>query len=229
MLKAIGARLFGGSCFLCRGQAQALLCARCDADLPRLREALCPRCALPSPAAAVCGRCLAHPPAFDATRAALAYRFPADVMVQALKFRGELALATLLGRLLLDAAGAAEPVDCLVPVPLSSARLRERGFNQALEIARVISDAAGIRLAGELCERALDTPAQVGLPLAERARNMKGAFRCPRVLVGTRIAVVDDVMTSGSTLEEVARALKSAGAARVVNWVAARTLAPGVA
>src|SRR5512134_1968176 len=88
---------FGGSCYLCRGAAEGVLCAACDADLPRLDGAACPRCALPSPAGALCGRCLAHAPAYDATVAALAYQFPADVLVQGLKFRGELALAPLLG------------------------------------------------------------------------------------------------------------------------------------
>lgn len=229
MLSKLGARLFGGSCFLCRGDAEALLCAACDADLPRLDGPLCPRCALPSPAGAACGRCLAQPPAYDGTTAALAYRFPADVLVQALKFRGELALAALLGGLIAARVAGAEPIDCLVPVPLSRRRLKERGFNQALEIAREIARRAGVRLEVDLCERTLDTPEQVGLPLEERAKNVRGAFRCARPLVAARVAVVDDVMTTGSTLQEVAAALKAAGAARVVNWVAARALAPGQA
>ena len=100
MLKALGTRLFGGSCFLCRGDAAGLLCDPCAADLPRAPRELCPRCALESPAGALCGRCLAQPPRYDATVVALAYRFPADVLVQALKFHGELALAPLLGELL---------------------------------------------------------------------------------------------------------------------------------
>src|SRR5579862_6566633 len=87
----------GGSCFLCRGAAAELLCMPCDADLPRLGAERCPRCALGSPAGALCGRCLARPPAFDATVAALSYRFPGDVLVQALKFGSELALAQLFG------------------------------------------------------------------------------------------------------------------------------------
>ena len=85
--------LFGGRCYLCRGRSRGVLCADCDAELPRLRMPLCPRCALASPGGALCGRCLAEPPAYDATLAALAYEFPADALIQALKFRGELALA----------------------------------------------------------------------------------------------------------------------------------------
>lgn len=222
MLKTIGNLLFGGSCFLCRGKAEDLLCRPCDADLPRVKRELCPRCALDSPAGAVCGRCLAHPPHYDATFAALAYRFPADVLVQALKFHGELALAPFLGDLVSKCISSKD-VDYVVPVPLSPERLRSRGYNQALEIARHVAHPALGRLAPELCERTRDTPAQTGLPPAERAKNVRGAFHCPRLLAGARIAVLDDVMTTGATLEEIAATLKRAGAARVVNWVVART------
>jgi len=215
--------LFGGSCFLCKGKAEALLCAPCDADLPRLDAELCPRCALESPAGAVCGRCLSQPPHYDATLAALAYRFPADVLVHALKFRSELALAPFFAALLSQKLPADGRVDFILPVPLSAGRLRERGYNQALEIGRGIARAGNARLAPELCERRRDTPAQAALPLAERAKNVRDAFHCPRLLGGANVAVLDDVMTTGATLDEIAATLKRAGAARVVNWVVART------
>jgi len=217
---------FGGSCFLCRGAAGSVLCAACDADLPRLGGPLCPRCALPSPAGEVCGRCLARAPAYDATTAALAYAFPADVLVQALKFRGELALAPLLGMLLAAQLERAARVDFVLPVPLAAARLRARGFNQALEIARPVASAAGARLEPLLAERSRDTASQMELPYAERSKNVRGAFRCERPLEGAAVALVDDVMTTGATLDELAATLKRAGAARVVNWVVARTPAP---
>jgi len=217
---------FGGSCFLCRGAAGDVLCAECEADLPRLAAPRCPRCADDSPAGELCGRCLARPPAFDATHAALAYEFPADVLVQALKFRGELALAPLLGRLLGDCLPRGAPPDYVLPVPLAAARLRGRGFNQAMEIARHALRAAGGRLEPRLAERTRDTAAQLELPVAERARNVRGAFRCTRPLEGAAVAVVDDVMTTGATLDALAAALKAAGASRVVNWVVARTPAP---
>jgi ComF family protein len=214
---------FGGSCYLCRGAADGVLCAACDAELPRLEGAACPRCALPSPGGALCGRCLAHPPAYDATVAALAYEFPADVLVQGLKFRSELALAPLLGQLLAARLPRGTRVDFIVPVPLARARLRERGFNQALEIARPLAAATGCKLAAHLAERSRDTAPQLDLPLRERARNVRGAFRCTQVPERAEIALVDDVMTTGATLDELAAALKRAGAARVVNWVVART------
>lgn len=225
MLKTLGRLLFGGSCYLCRGKADAVLCGACDADLPRLTEPACPRCALASPGGALCGRCLAQPPAYDATQAALAYAFPADVLIQALKFRGELALAPLLGDLLSQRISR-QDVDCIVPVPLSAARLRSRGYNQSLEIARGIAASTGLALAPELCERSRDTEVQMELPLEERERNVRGAFHCPRLVGGRTLAVLDDVMTTGATLDEMAGTLKRAGAARVVNWVVARTPAP---
>ncbi|MDH3319324.1 MAG: ComF family protein [Betaproteobacteria bacterium] len=230
MLGALARRFanlaFGGSCLLCRGAAGGLLCAACDADLPRLVGPLCPRCALASPAGEVCGRCLAQPPAYDATVAALAYEFPADVLVQALKFRGELALAPLLGAQLAARLAPGGRVDCVLPVPLSRARLRSRGFNQALEIARHVAAAAGARLEPLLAARSRDTASQTDLPHAERSKNVRGAFRCDRALDGADVALVDDVMTTGATLDELAATLKRAGAGRVVNWVVARTPAP---
>jgi ComF family protein len=219
MRQSIASWFFGGSCFLCRGRARELLCTACDADLPRLSQPLCPRCALESPGGALCGRCLAHPPAYDATHAALAYEFPADALVQALKFRGELALAPLLGALVAARVGR-ERIDCVVPVPLSAERLRRRGYNQAVEIARHIGRGP---LEVALCERTREAPPQMELPFAQRQRNVRGAFRCTRSLIGATVAIVDDVMTTGATLDEMARTLKAAGALRVENWVVART------
>ena len=207
---------FGGSCFLCRGAARAVICADCDAELPRLTGPRCPRCALASPHGETCGRCLAEPPPYDATVAALAYEFPADVLIHALKFRGELALAPFLGSILFQNM---ENTDFIVPVPLSAERLRERGYNQAVEIAR----ATGRPVELALCSKLRDTAHQTDLPWSERQRNVRGAFRCARRLDGKTLAVVDDVMTTGATLAEIAATLKAAGAARVVNWVVART------
>jgi ComF family protein len=223
-LKKLSSLLFGGSCFLCRGASRATLCPACDADLPRLAPAsemrLCPRCALVSPGGALCGRCLAEPPGYDATVAALAYAFPADTLVHALKFRGELALAPLLAAILSKRLPG-ERIELVVPVPLSVERLRSRGYNQSAEIARRLEQRAPLELF--LCERSRDTAAQSDLPWSERRRNVRDAFRCTRAIPGATVAVVDDVMTTGATLDEIARVLKRAGAARVVNWIVART------
>jgi ComF family protein len=225
-LKNVSRFLFGGTCFLCRGAADEVLCGECSGDLPRLSPPRCPRCALESPRGALCGRCLAQPPRYDATVAALAYEFPADTLVHALKFRGELALAPLLGNLLVPMIGSRKRIDHVVPVPLSVRRLRERGYNQAVELARPLAAAVRAPLELALCERSRDTPPQIDLPWAERGRNVRGAFICSRSLIGASIAVVDDVMTTGATLDEIAGALKAAGAIHVENWIIARTLPP---
>ncbi|HKO57228.1 MAG TPA: phosphoribosyltransferase family protein, partial [Thermoanaerobaculia bacterium] len=113
-----------------------------------------------------------------------------------------------------------ENIDHVVPVPLSAERLRSRGYNHSVEIARHLRPG---KLDLSLCERSRDTPAQMDLPYADRRRNVRGAFRCTRAILGRTVAVVDDVMTTGATLDELASVLKAAGAARVVNWVVART------
>ena len=220
MRERLASLLFGGSCFLCRGAAARVLCAECEAELPRLEQPLCPRCALPAPRGETCGRCLAAPPRYDATVAALAYAFPADALVHSLKFRGELALAPLLA-LLLKEKISLQGVDCVIPVPLSRRRLKERGYNQSAEIARHLGHA---KLLVSACERSRDTAPQLELPFDERRRNVRGCFISRESLDGASVAVVDDVMTTGATLEEMAATLKRAGAVRVVNWVVARTL-----
>jgi len=141
--------------------------------------------------------------------------------VQALKFHGRLALSTFFARAL---ASRTTQVDVIIPMPLHASRLSERGFNQAAEIARQFP--AGIRAKVVLrgAARIRPTRPQAELPLVERTRNVRGAFACDIDLTGARVAVVDDVMTTGATLDELAGALKRAGAVRVENWVVARTL-----
>jgi ComF family protein len=226
LLGRFAATVFGGSCYVCRGAAGSggLICPACEADLPGLPLERCPRCALPSPGARLCGRCLADPPEFDATIAAFAYAFPADALVKALKFESQLALAPYLAAHLAGLLAAAGPVDLVIAVPLHAQRLAERGYNQSVEIARALSRSVGKPLATRGCERLRDTPAQAELPLDARKRNMRGAFRCSLALAGRRVALVDDVMTTGATLDALAGAVKRAGAASVDNWVVARTL-----
>lgn len=212
-----------GACLLCGGAVRgAALCPGCAADLPRPAGSACAVCAEPLPAPGVCGRCLQAPPAFDDARAACLYRFPVDVLVQRLKYGAELACADALGELLADAAADWPRPDLLVPMPLHPARLRERGFNQALELARPLARRLGVPLEAALCRRLRDTPAQANLDRAGRRRNVRGAFACDARLAGRHVAVVDDVLTSGATLDALARALKKAGVARVSAWVAAR-------
>ncbi len=182
----------------------------------------CAVCALPLTSGKACGACLSRPPRFDRVEAVFAYLFPVDALIQAFKYGRRLALARLLGESL--AGLVARDVDAIVPMPLAPGRLAERGFNQALEIARVASAATGIALLPRACRKVTETPAQAMLPWKERARNVRRAFVCDADLEGQRIAVVDDVLTTGATLNELARVLRKANAAEVRGWIVARTL-----
>ncbi len=144
--------------------------------------------------------------------------------MQFYKYRGGVAVGALLGKLLGAAVSTAGPIDFIAFVPLSAARLAERGFNQALEIARPLSKSLATALRTDVCVRVRHTGAQAALPYAERRKNVRGAFACLEDLSGLRIAVVDDVMTTGATLDEIAKTLKKRGAIHVENWVVARAL-----
>lgn len=184
-----------------------------------------------------CGDCLRAPPAFDATVVAADYAAPLDQLVLALKFGGKLALAPLFARMLADAlrhrpsqhlrAEAPWPA-LLTGVPLSARRLQTRGFNQSLEIARPLARLAGIALAPQLLIRIRDTRPQSQLTPKQRRSNVAGAFALAppyaRSVAGLHIGVVDDVITTGQTLNEIAATLKRHGAARVTNLAFARTL-----
>lgn len=179
---------------------------------------------MPSGTGDTCGACLQHPPYFDATHALLDYRFPVNAVLQRYKYSGLLAVAELLGGELARALRDRPRPDCLIAMPLHSSRLRERGFNQALEIARVVARELDIRLEAHLCARTRATPPQTGLTLTERKRNLRGVFACRVDLSGQRVALLDDVMTTGASLDALARAVREAGAAQVECWVVARTL-----
>ncbi|MBD5802065.1 DNA utilization protein GntX [Azoarcus sp. Aa7] len=225
MARIVAARLMPNECFVCgQGARSALVCGACRENLPRLAT-VCPVCALPSGEDLICGSCQRAEPAFDATAAALPYVFPVDRLVQALKYGRRLALARFLSGLLEPLVPPQGPA-VVVPMPLHPGRLRERGFNQAAEIARPLARAWGLPFETAAVERVRDTAPQASLPWLERRRNMRGAFRCHGSFDGRTVVVVDDVMTTGATLDELARTLKSHGAARVVNRVVARTPSP---
>jgi ComF family protein len=171
----------------------------------------------------VCGACLRHPPAFDFTRTAFRYGFPVDRLLHAFKYGGDLTLAETLALPLARCASTAPQPDLLLPMPLHPSRLKERGFNQALEIARPLARWLDLPLAADGCRRIRDTPSQAGMKWKERQRNVRGAFVCELELKGKSVAIVDDVMTTGATLNEISRVLKARGAAEVSAWVVART------
>lgn len=231
-------RLFDGllprHCVLCGlPSGGARLCAPCHADLPR-PGACCQTCALPlpDPGADRCGRCLQNPPPWDRAVAALVYRFPVDRLVCRFKFNRDLCAGALLGAELADAVcrGGHDLPDAIVPVPLHRSRHFSRTFNQAELLALQLGRALALPVHGRLLRRRRQTRAQSGLDAAARRRNVRGAFGAAsphgRLPAGYRLALVDDVLTTGMTLAECSRALRRAGAAQVSVWVAARAPDP---
>jgi ComF family protein len=212
------------ACFLCGARVVGkLLCPGCEADLPNLQTS-CPQCALPTPAGEICGACLKHPPAFDRTLAVYAYAFPLDTLVQQCKYAGATSLTAFFAEKMAYRASAESGIDYLLPMPLHPTRLAHRGFNQAAEIARRLSPLVTLPWLPNACLRVRDTPSQAGLDLKARQRNLRGAFACNLDLSGKRVALIDDVMTSGSSLNELARVVRKAGAVEIQAWVLARTL-----
>ena len=154
------------------------------------------------------------------------YRFPVDRLVRRFKFSADLAAGAYLGQALARAAGGTAMPDLLVASPVSAARMRERGLNPALVLARQAGRRLGLPVDARVVAKIRHTPPQAGLDRAGRRRNLQGAFAVRRQLDGLRVAVVDDVMTTGATLAALAGELKQAGASRVSGWVVARTPEP---
>lgn len=227
------ARMFSQDCQLCGIAAQAVICADCARDLPFRAEQGCPCCGESGSAVQLCGACLAEPPHFDATVSAFRYEFPLDRLLQAYKFRANLALTAML----VDAVaaqidrqlreGRSSLPDVIMPMPLAARRLAARGFNQSALLGRALAERFNVRFAATGLVRVRDTRPQAGLKRVERQKNVKNAFTCnpgEQDLSGLHIALVDDVMTTGATMSEAARALKKAGASAVDAWAVARAL-----
>jgi ComF family protein len=219
-------------CAVCRGWDRSRICSDClqRHAAPRPR---CSLCAIAVPVGtAVCGGCLQSPPPFTRSIAAVDYAYPWSGLVAAFKFRAALDLAPALAALLADAMHACDAPRpaLLLPVPLSTERLAERGMNQAWELARRVGAQAGIPARADVLRRLIDTPHLADLPREQRSARIRGAFgvapgHADR-LRGRCVALVDDVMTSGATAAEATRVLLAAGAAAVQVWVVARTPAP---
>lgn len=231
---ALARALLPSSCALCGGRCDGVVCPHCHREHLAPRKTRCRRCAnllgFDGDGGLDCAACLAERRAFDTTLAATDYAAPLDQLVLQLKFGGRLALAPWFAQMIGDTVRAERQFqlpNVLCPVPLGRQRLAERGFNQALEIARPLSKLLGIPLRPRLAIRALETLAQSGVAPDQRRRNIRNAFIVsPDALAmvrGQHIGIVDDVMTSGYTLNELAATFKRFGAARVSNLVFART------
>ena len=218
-------------CVLCGIKANTGfdLCAACYREIqPKPKESVCQRCALPiSPldiVTRICGNCLQEEPPYTSVYRFAHYAPPLDRIILQLKFHQKLHFARLLGNLMARdiQQQEIELPDVLMPVLLHSQRLKQRGFNQALEIARPIARSLGIPLDIQSCVRYKATMEQSGLPAKKRTTNIKGAFQVRSAKPGKHIAIVDDVMTTGSTVSELSKVLKNSGAKRVDVWVCAR-------
>ncbi len=229
-LRRLSLRLLPPRCLLCGGPGMAgrELCAPCAGDLPRNRSH-CAQCALPlARSTEHCGDCQQHPPAFDRLLAPLRYAYPLDGLITRFKFHHDLAAGIVLADLVADAllprrAETALYPDLIVPVPLHARRLRERGYNQSLELAKRLAPAFGLRIDTAALARPRATAAQSELDAAARRRNVRDAFVAdPARVHGRHIALIDDVATTAATVHECARALKLAGARAVSVYVIAR-------
>ncbi len=202
------------------------LCEACWRELPNNLMA-CPRCALPMSAPApVCGFCIKSEPAFTSTVAPMQYQIPISTLVPRLKFHQDLAAGRLLAELFCRKTFGIEQPDALVPVPLHLARLRKRGFDQALELAKMIAKHKALPLRSDLLMRARNTAAQSYLNASQRRHNLKNAFVASEQAMPGHVALIDDVMTTGATVNECAKVLLKAGVKRVDIWVIARVAMP---
>jgi ComF family protein len=229
-LKNIQSLVFPSRCTLCGAPGTQTwdLCEACYHSLP-INELACTRCAIPlaEKNSGVCGQCLQQPPPYQRCIAAWRYEPPLDYFVQRLKFNKDLVFARLMAALFAEHlskiyAKQEDKPDIIIPVPLHHKRLRERGFNQSVEIAKVIASQLHIPLDLTSCTRPKMTQPQAELPAEERKRNIKGAFVFKPTVHYRHIAVVDDVMTTGHTINELTETIQKVSKSAIDVWVCAR-------
>ena len=225
-------RLFPYRCVLCQqlSEIERDLCLSCAELLARIPDLHCTKCAIPLEAASsdgtpVCGDCIKHTPHFDHTAIPYIYTHGIRRLISQLKFNNKLLHAGILGELFIEQIqDRVEPPEALIPMPLHSKRLRQRGYNQSLLLAKAIGKQLDIRVDNQLCRRVKHTPPQAELTRKARMKNMKGVFEIIEHVPYRHIAIVDDVMTTGSSINELAKQFKAAGVRQVDAWCIARTL-----
>ncbi|HFD13639.1 MAG TPA: ComF family protein [Crenotrichaceae bacterium] len=224
-LKKLQNNLFPPRCLLCNADSKTEfdLCLGCCDDLP-FQLHTCPRCALPLQMNQLCGTCQKKPPAYTHCIAPFNYAPPLDYMIQQVKYSKKLAYARLLGELMshqFNQPKITKP-DIIIPVPLHPKRIRERGFNQSLELVRPIAKSLNIPIDYHSCQRIRHTPKQADLTATQRHENLKNAFQISKEIDASHVALFDDVMTTGTTVELLAKELITSGVERVDVWVCAR-------
>lgn len=214
------------TCLLCKAPALSTegICLDCLNTLPWHSSATCIQCGLAANHLH-CGQCQKKSPYFDKTIALFMYQFPIDRLLQSFKYQQSLHIGPLFANLF-NQRILGKPYDRILPMPMHPERLKTRGYNQSLEIAKRVARFTNIPIDTKSCKRIKDTPPQAGLTLDARIRNIKNAFECHENLTGQRVAIMDDVMTSGASMNELARTLKLAGAKQVDCYIVARTMRP---
>jgi len=224
-LKNIQRYLLPPVCVTCGQVAEGELdlCRGCIAAMPYL-EFACHQCALPLATPGICGVCLKMTLPFEQAFSLFRYAHPIDHLIQQLKFNRRLVNARLLGALMAESLQQREQrlPDVLVPVPLHRRRLQVRGYNQAVELARPVGKLLGVPIDFGCCHRVRETAVQSDLPAKQRHANVKGAFEVSGDLSGKHVVIIDDVMTTGNTVTELAQVMRDRGARIVDVWVCAR-------
>jgi len=212
-----------GTCFFCLGKARKTWCRCCEKDFI-LNVSRCPTCARSRFTNKPCGTCLKEPPFFTSTEVLFNYQYPGNHLIKAYKFNDRPELACSFATQLVHKLPRAGPLpEALIPVPLHKQRQQERGYNQSLELAKCIGKHLGIKVNATLCHRKVNTERQSTLPMRSRKNNVKGAFEFTYANPYDHIVIVDDVITTGSTVNEIAALFKNSGCSRVDVWAIART------
>ncbi len=231
LLRRLISTVYPPYCVLCTapGFDDMDICPDCYRNLPWIGSA-CVQCGIPLPENTdeplKCGHCLQKPPAFDRSLSLFSYDKEAIRLVHQLKFEQKLANSRLLGNMLAETifVQAVALPDCILPVPLHRKRLRQRGFNQSAELTRYVAGRFNIALNVQSVVRVRNTQTQTGLDKKQRRKNMRGAFEIVQPLNAHHVAIVDDVVTTQSTVNELAHRLKRAGVKRVDVWSIARAV-----
>jgi ComF family protein len=213
-----------GSCFFCLMKTKETWCKDCEYDFIR-EVSRCFLCARKIFHGRVCGKCLNHAPFYSSTEVLFNYEYPANELIKTFKFNKRPELAKVFAQLLINKLKEGNILfpDVIVPVPLHKKRQRSRGYNQSLEIAKVISKQLGINLNSSLCSRIKNTDPQSSLPMKRRHKNVKNAFSIIENQTPKHIVIIDDVITTGSTINELARLFRKAGCERIDVWAIGRT------
>ena len=224
--------LISKQCLLCLSPTlnTHLLCSDCETDLP-VNATRCVLCAIPfsemqtSENSLICGKCQKNPPHYTTSLIPHLYASPLKELIGHLKFHGNLSYAPLLAQTFVSSLKHRQNnlPECIIPVPLHQQRLRERGFNQALELARIIAKQLHIPVDYTLCQRNKATPFQSGLSAKQRKQNLKGAFNVEKTQLYKHVAIFDDVVTTGTTVNELAKQLRQSGVETIEVWAIART------